>query len=53
LAIIYNSELLKCCVDLAFVVTSKFVVNFTIYYLFLVYLTALTIAYNIMLNDHE
>jgi len=45
LAVIYNSVLLKYCVDLVFIVTNKFVINFTISYLFLVYLTALTIAY--------
>ena len=45
LAIIYNSQLLKYCVDLAFIVTNNFVVNFAISYLFLVYLTKLTIAY--------
>jgi hypothetical protein len=45
LAVIYNSVLLKFCADLVFIVTNKFVVKFTISYLFLVYLTTLTIAY--------
>ena len=53
LAIIHNSVLLKYCVYLAFIVTSKFAVNFAISYLLLVYLTALTIADNIMCNDNK
>jgi len=44
-AIVYNSVMLKYCVDLAFIVTNNFVVNFTISCLFLAYLTTLTVAY--------
>jgi hypothetical protein len=45
LAIIYNSELLKYCVDMTFIVTSMLVVFFAISYLLLVYLTTLTKVY--------
>jgi len=52
LAIVYNSELLKYCVVLAFVVTSKFVVF--CYFLSLLYLFNYTYnSLHFMWNDNE